>query len=515
MNHSASRLSGWALAALVVIFALAVWFRLSDLGGRNLWTDEAWVALAALKATPAEALAAGQSTPPLYLLSVWAAVRAFGPGEAALRALSLFFGLGTLLLFWGLARSLTSLRVSLLALAAVAFSPMMVYYAKELKQYSADAFFAVLIFFLAERLRARQGQGGWGALALAGILGLGFSHPLVFILPAAATVLWFGLPRRRGRVAFLGCLWALAFLGYYAFFFGREMDPELVTYWAEIAAFPDFSGLKPLVLWLGGAWYEYSWYFLGYWGIYWGPPLVLLGLLALLNQRRGRAAAYLVVPILLAFAAAALHRYPFMARCNGNRLMVFTAPLLYLVTAAGAGAVFAWLWRPRYRWAALALGAVLLVSLHPVDNFRENLHPVKNREEIKPLVQHLESRLRPGDLVYVYYFAVQPFKYYYRGPGPKVCLGRSCVETNLAAAAGEAAPRRLWLVASHIPDLAYMREFAAGLLGPGWRETGCLTRTGAVLFLFEPEPGSLAATPAPLPKTPESTAPTPPPDKAY
>ncbi len=54
--------------AVALIFGVAVYFRLHDLGARDLWTDEAWVALAAMQPTAREALAAGQSTPPFYLL---------------------------------------------------------------------------------------------------------------------------------------------------------------------------------------------------------------------------------------------------------------------------------------------------------------------------------------------------------------------------------------------------------------------------------------------------------------
>ena len=56
--------------AVLLILGLAAFFRVYDLGGRDLWTDEAWVALAALKGSPRAALAASQSTPPLYLLTV-------------------------------------------------------------------------------------------------------------------------------------------------------------------------------------------------------------------------------------------------------------------------------------------------------------------------------------------------------------------------------------------------------------------------------------------------------------
>ncbi len=218
--------------ALALIGALGLIFRLSDLAARDLWTDEAWVALAALKASPGAALAAGQSTPPFYLLTVWAAAKILGGQEWVLRSLSFAFGVGTLVVSWLLARTLTSRRVSLLALAVVACSPIMVYYSKELKQYSGDAFFAVLAFYLAERLRASDGRRGWTALALTGLIGLGFSHTLVFCLPAAGLILWLSLPAARGRLALLGGLWLLAFGTYYFLFFRHSLDPELVAYWS-------------------------------------------------------------------------------------------------------------------------------------------------------------------------------------------------------------------------------------------------------------------------------------------
>jgi hypothetical protein len=444
--------------ALGLIFVLALVFRLSDLAARDLWTDEAWVALAALKASPGAALVAGHSTPPFYLLTVWALAKVMGGQEWVLRFLSFSFGAGTLLFLWLLARRLTSRPIALLALAAAAFSPVMVYYSKELKQYSGDAFFALLVVYLAERLRRGGGRGVWLALAATGVLGLGFSHPLVFVLPAAGLILWLSLPAARGRLILLAALWALAFGCYYILFFRHDMDPELVAYWAQ--DYPNFSSVWPFFYWLGGALYRYFWYFLGEWGVFWGPPLVL------------------------AFGAAALHRYPFMAHYGGNRLMLFSAPLLYLVAAAGAGLALAWLWQGRRRWLAAGLTAVLLIALHPWDNLREYLHPEMNREEISPLVTRLEREIGPRDLVYVYYFAQWPFEYYYKGPEGRICIGKSCVETGLHPDVQGGAPPRLWLIASHILNLKQMRKFAGKLLGPEWRETACYQQDGAVLFCF-------------------------------
>ena len=169
--------------------------------------------------------------------------------------------------------------------------------------------------------------------------------------------------------------------------------------------------------------YRYFWYFLGEWGVVWGPVLLAAGLVVMVRQGRARVLFYLGGPLLLAFGAACLHRYPFMAHYGGNRLMLFSAPVLYLLVAAGGWAGFAWLWRRRQRWLALALTGLLLVALNPRAGLKENLSPLNNREEIQPLVAYLEANLQPQDLVYVYYFAVAPFKYYYHGPKTRYLLG--------------------------------------------------------------------------------------------
>ena len=497
--------------ALALIWVLALVFRLSDLAARDLWTDEAWVALAALKDTPGAALAAGQSTPPFYLLTVWAAAKLLGSQEWALRSLSCAFGIGTLLIFWLLVRRLTSRSIALLSLAMVAFSPIMVYYSKELKQYSGDACFAVLVVYLAERLRDSEGRRGWLALALAGIVGLGFSHPLVFCLPAVGLMLWLGLPAARGRLVILGGLWILAFAAYYFLFIRHDLDPELVAYWVQ--DYPDFSGFRPFCRWLGSALYRYFWYFFGEWGPIWGPPLFLAGAYAMWRAGGSRVLGYFGLPILLAFGAAALHRYPFMGNYGGNRLMLFTAPLLYLLVAAGICLVFSRLWQGRLKWLAAGLAVVLFISLNPMLLPRENLHPLMNREEISPLVARLERELQPRDFVYVYHFAKWPFDYYFRGSdqrGERLCIGKSCVETGLKLNPKEK-PGRLWLIASHITELKDMREFAAKLLGPEWQETACYQSEGAVLFCFyAPKAADAVKSPGP----PLSAAATPPGEKA-
>ncbi|MGQ9921306.1 MAG: glycosyltransferase family 39 protein [Desulfobacca sp.] len=499
----------WAL--LFFFFALGIFFRVYGVGARSLWTDEAWVALAATQPTPAAALAGGKSTPPLYLLTVWVLVQLLGASETVLRLTSVLFGIGALLLFWPLASRLLPPWPAVAACALVSVSPRLVYFSKELKQYSADVFFAVLAFWLVERQLRRGGQGGWLGLTAALALGLGFSFPLVFVLPVAAGVLWWHLPGARRAVAWSFGTLALVFLLFYLFLVRGQVDPELLLYWQ--ADFPELSGLGPFFTWLGAAWWRFGRYFFADWRVLPGTALVVLGLVATARQGRARVIWYFLGPLLLALAAAFAHRYPFMGRAGGVRLMLFAAPMLYLATGAGIGALGGWLWRltasrqappapvdpaadprppqlGRRATAVCLLGLYLLAVflwLRPVFLWQENLRPEMNREEIAPLIRYLETHRRPGDAIYLYYFAIDPFRFYYRGPYTDIIYGQSCHDCGLPLPAARLAQiQRLWLVFSHFETEADVERFIANLLGQGWTQELSLAQPGALLRRYRP-----------------------------
>jgi MFS family permease len=499
---------------LLIIWGVAIVLRLWDISARNLWTDEAWVALAALAPTPGAALTLGRSTPPFYVLTIWGLAQVFGGSEAVLRSLSFVFGVGTLILFWFVARRLTTRTASFLGLALVAVSPVLVYFSKELKQYSGDAFFALLVVWLAERLKERPGVTAWLALALAGPLALGFSHGAVFVLPVILGVLWVEMARsQRLRVAGLAACWGLAVVAFYVLFYRHQVDPQLVDYWAS--EFPDFSGLLPFFTWLVGALGRYFHYFFSYffslaWGWLWGVVFVALGFLVLAKNGPRRLLSYWGGPLLLALVAAAFHRYPFMGHYNGSRLLLFSAPWLYLLAAVGLTAVFAWLWHRPHRWLAPALAALILITTQPLALVQENLYPQANRQELKPLAAYLQIHLLPGDQIYVWYHAIYPFQYYYRGKLAGVLWGTDCTETNLHLPASDPdSPQRLWLVAAHFSDLATLRQFAARLLGPSWHEEALISRHNAALFLFIHQDQLMTKSRNALPEPPQSASATP------
>ena len=499
---------------LLIILGVAIILRLWDISARNLWTDEAWVALSALAPTPGAALTLGRSSPPFYTLTIWGLAQLLGGSEMVLRSLSFVFGVGTLILFWLVARRLTSRTASLLGLALMAVSPVLVYFSKELKQYSGDAFFALLAVWLAERLQERPGLTAWLALALAGSLALGFSHGAVFVLPTVLAVLWLETARpQRLRVVGLGAIWGAALAAFYLLFYRHQVDPKLVDYWA--GEFPDFSGLLPFFTWFAGALGRYFHYFFHYffvttWGWLWGAVFTALGFLVLAQKGPRRLLIYWGGPLLLTLVASACHRYPFMGHYNGSRLLLFSAPWLYLLTAVGLTAVFAWLWHQPHRWLAPALAALILITTQPLALMQENLRPQDNRQELKPLAAYLQNHILPGDRVYVYYFAIYPFKYYYQGSLDSILWGTDCTETNLQVpASGHDSPQRLWLVASHFPDIAYLQQFTAGLLGSGWHQEALITRHNAALSLFVHQDLLMTKSRRAPPKPPQSATLTP------
>jgi hypothetical protein len=131
--------------------------------------------------------------------------------------------------------------------------------------------------------------------------------------------------------------------------------------------------------------------------------------------------------------------------------------------------------------------AVVFLWLQPVKLWQENLHPQTNREEIKPLVDFLQTHRQPGDFIYVYYFAIDPFKFYYQGPQDKILWGKSCHDRCLPLLPEEVQQvERLWMIFSHIESDAEVDGFIANLLGPGWTRHLELSQPGAKLFCYRP-----------------------------
>jgi hypothetical protein len=330
----------------LVAVGVAVRLRLYA-AGRAFWYDEAAVALN-LVSRPLPALLAPldymQTAPPLFLWLERGVVLAAGAGEHALRAIAFIAGTILLVATWRLSRRLLPDEAALVALALVVFSPLLVYFANELKPYSSDALVTVFLLTAALRVGERpESRRRWAVLALGGAVGAGFSTTAPFVLAGVAAYLLLTSRVRRARHAALhaglaAVIWIAA--GAALFFVHREvMDDTSRTgafmraFWDQYFLTRDPPGLGERVwiaefgaiksTFLGGASRAHEMAALGL--------VTVLGLLRLVRRNGVAVGALVAVPFACLAIAAALRWYPL-----APRLILFVAPLTALLIAGGA-----------------------------------------------------------------------------------------------------------------------------------------------------------------------------------
>ncbi len=200
--------AGSAVAA-ASLMAVALIARLPGLGGRPLWYDEAFSAIFASRGLPAMLKAtvggAGEVHPLLYylLLGWWQSW--FGAAPAAVRSLSLFFGLGLVALGYGMGRRMFGPRGGMAAGLALALSPFQVHYAQEARMYSLLAFLLLAAAWALWEALHEKGWRFWVGFALLGAAAQ-YTHNLaaLFLLPLGLTPLLMGRWRAFRRVLLAG-----------------------------------------------------------------------------------------------------------------------------------------------------------------------------------------------------------------------------------------------------------------------------------------------------------------------
>ncbi|MFO0954492.1 MAG: glycosyltransferase family 39 protein [Isosphaeraceae bacterium] len=336
------------LTATVLAVVVGIGFRVAEFSrNRPLWRDEASL-LSNVVGRPVFELGVPlfheQMAPPIFLVATRAWVRLAGESSYAIRFPSLLCGIAGLFALWGVARRYVSEAAVPVALAFVAVSDVLIYFATEFKQYSNDLLILLGCLWLGAEMGARE----WTSRRVAVVGGLGVlatwvSHTAVFGLAAVAAVAALdALLRRDGRrfatAVGLGSLWAVSFAGCFVvsdamispesrdflwrwWWFAflplppRSLDEARTVSWQLVNVFTNPVGLASP---LGPLW----------------AALVALALfcagLAVLVARGWRQALILLIPVGLTLAASALGRYPFH-----GRVIMFLVPCLVLPVAEG------------------------------------------------------------------------------------------------------------------------------------------------------------------------------------
>lgn len=235
------------------MMGLALGLRLARLTFQPLWADEGYsVYFASLDWGPLTAATAADIHPPLYyyLLKLWMSV--FGPGELALRALSVLFGVATVALTFAFAKRLGGTAVGVLAALAMAVSPFHIYYSQEVRMYALAGLLAVastlcMLQLLDGWTRGRSRRGAWACVVLYVVTTAAALYTLYYaaFIPLAQTVFVFLAYRRRPAVMARWLAVELATLLAYAPWLATATK-ALSTYVAGKVTVEQYAPLNPL-----------------------------------------------------------------------------------------------------------------------------------------------------------------------------------------------------------------------------------------------------------------------------
>jgi hypothetical protein len=417
---------GWLEALAVIALASAV-FVVHPFGyvmHHPYWADEAWVAVLS-KAPLTQWVSLSSSTPIGWLL----AVRLAPAGRDGLRIVPLLFSAGVVVMAYLVARGLPWRKVSVARFAGavagvvVLLAPISLM-RNDLKQYTADAFFTLVLIALACRVEARPGRRSLTYLVIGSACSIVFSTATAFVVVAvfaglAITALATRSARRIIEVALAGGATAVALGAYFALVVLPADNRALREYWR--AYYLPEHGLH--VLWV-------AWQRLARLTPVLAIPalllvvLVIVGMIALAGF--GRPAVALAVPILWAemFTAGVTSRYPFLDPRTSHFLLILSLTVASIgfvrIVAAAAS-------RSRVLAALLIVGAAggFLHAAEPYIRERS----IAN-EDVRSQVLFVAQHYQHGDVVLVSYMSSYGFSYYWPGADRRYSVDHSGKSSN-------------------------------------------------------------------------------------
>ena len=384
--------------------------------GPPLWLDEQMIALNVRDRSFAEltgALWLGQSAPLGWLVVERVVLLTLGSGELALRLIPFLFGIATLFAAAWIGQRWLGTFAGMLLVLICWIAEWLSHFRFELKHYSADVFWALLLPALAawvvdRAATSEQTQRRWTIWWVAAAVGQLFSNGALLVTPACALVLLAILLRRSGvraaaRFAVTGGLWLVAFAAHYELSLKfTHHNPYLRNYWANEIP-PAESDALARLWWIaarlprlsenpGGAAHGL---------LLWGAATAGF----LLTRHRDLALMFATVPV-SAVVLAALRLVPLY-----ERFSVWIVPALFVgvalllnrgLRAFSGGAVAATAARAAVQVAAVAVSIIVSADIWRSGYPALDLGPPRNSNhglDDRSSVGWLLERAAPGDAI--------------------------------------------------------------------------------------------------------------------
>lgn len=400
------------LAAILI--AIGILLRLQHyFENRSFWLDEAYMALDITVRSFQQILSGVVFSPDLPAPPVGFAliekffIETFGNNEYILRLFPLAAGIVSLPLFYLFLKQCASPQSRLLALGLFAVLDPLIYYAAELKPYSSDVLWALIIY-----LAAFKQPSQW----LFGLIGAGAifcSYPAVFILAGIAVA---QKPKRPLSYTF----WLASFLIHYFLAVGPLAHNNVLAADARAMGYLPPAGLVSTD--------GIKWFLTRLTGIFSNPveifPPILGAGFFLFGAGKLWAADrqklfYLILPIMFVLGAIVGEKYIF-----AGRLLLFCVPILVLLITEGAIRLVDRLRKFRTACTVLLLFTLFFPSAVKAAYYLQ--HPRK-QSEIRPVVEYLKKYAKESDAIY-YNNSAQYGVGYYSGyfglPCPFFAMGK-------------------------------------------------------------------------------------------
>jgi hypothetical protein len=436
---------------------------------RSVWHDEAALIINVLEKSFGQLLGPlrfDEAAPPLFLWLIKAISLGLGEEALALRLVPFLASCTAMLLLVPIARRLLAPQAVPWALMLFACSEQLSWHASEAKPYALDVLAAMLL--LGIHVLTRRKALAWQLLGytfLAPFL-VFLSYPACFLMGGVLLALLGEVWRARRLGAWLGYLVLAMVTG--AAFLALLIGPAQAQHTVRI-----HSGWTSSMADWQKPWAVPGWAFLSslevcrYCFKPVGQPLIFLALLGgavWWRQGQRREVIFLAAPIELALLAACLQRYPY----GGSRVMVFAAPALALLIAAGANVALHYL-AARTPLAGLAL---LILLLMPAAVAIQRVIWLWPEADVASAARFVEERFQPGDLVvgrdwtHLYYFRRLGDAYHWLEGWP-VLPGQ-----------------RLWVVINEtVPPMERLQE-AKSHAPPNWHPQLCSEASFSTVVLF-------------------------------
>jgi hypothetical protein len=389
-----------------------------------------------------------------------------------------------------LARRVTAVAIAAGVLLAPMYSRVMI-----LKPYAGDTAVTLLLLLLLARLESQWSRRRLVAVAVVGALGMLLSHPSVFVTAAVfGSLLVVTLVRRAWRrlaevaVAAAGCAAGTAVV--FLLFVERHQNPSLAKWWTRYFI-PTDEGVSGVLHFLDRRSARIA-PFLGTRHLLVIAVLVAVGTATLLASRRPALAVATPLLVLVAMAASAARKYPFL----DLRTSLFWLVAVLVVMAVAVAQLVALLARVHVLVGAVALVAVAALWLNQTSPYL-GLHLIPP-EPLGTQVKYLNAHRGANDVVVVSFSAAWGFAFYERWTpfsvvrlhdppvgapdflprftrDPAIVVARGFGAADVRAAIGRATRRmrrqgaaRLWIVLAHT-EKREERVWAAALERDGIR----------------------------------------------